>query len=154
MSLLKNIWFDRILMTSALVIMIAVLFDLLGYLLRDTRPPIEVRAMEVLNSPVHFGEDLLVRIYREKYRDCPLVGYRYVLDKDGRRFDLPDEAKPGGGPIGSDYVDVLFPLVDLPIGRYTFFSTVTYYCDGDVFVISHPPVDFRMLPGSDPNITE
>lgn len=144
---IKNRWWDRALMTSALVVGIIAMFELVSYIARDTRPPITVHALEVLNSPVQPGEDLMVRIYREKVRDCPLTSYRYVVDRDGRKFDLLDEAKATGGPVGSDYVDVEFPLVPpVPPGRYTFYNTAVYHCDGDTYVIQHPPVEFRILP--------
>lgn len=112
---------------------------------RDTRPPITVTGMEALNSPVTPGGDLLVRIYREKVRDCPLASFRYATDIEGVRYDMPDEAKPGGGPVGTSYVDVAFPVpVDIPAGSYVFHNTVIYHCNEADHVVIHPPVNFTV----------
>lgn len=109
----------------------------------DRRPPIAVTGVEALNSPVTPGGDLLVRIYREKVRDCPLTSFRYATDWNGVRYDFEDEAKPGGGPVGTEYVDVAFPVPpDLPSGRYVFHNTAVYHCPDRDYVVIHPDVNF------------
>jgi len=111
----------------------------------DTRQPITVTGVEALNSPVEPGGNLVVRIYREKVRDCPLTSFRYAADVNGVRYDFEDEAKPGGGPVGSDYVDIAFPVPgDIPAGRYIFHNTVVYHCPDQDYVVIHPEVNFRV----------
>lgn len=136
--------FDRWLVMFALAVSSAALLNALVSALEDRRAPIFVTGMEALNSPIPPGGDLLIRIYRDKVRDCPLTSFRYATNADGLRYPFINEAKPGGGPVDSAFVDIVFPTPQLPPGAYTFHNTVVYHCPDSDHVIAHPTVNFTV----------
>lgn len=108
----------------------------------DHRAPVTIQKVETLNSPVREGNDLIVRIWRDKVRDdCPLHSARYVSDANGRAYDLPD-AQGAGGAKDERYVDVRYVTSALPPGFYTLHVSVMYHCPGQSFPVQQPPVSF------------
>lgn len=115
----------------------------------DPKPPVVFKQTEALNSHVPIGGVLEVRITRDKRRtDCPTVkSDRYATDQDGKVFKLPSMIWPGGDP-DTDYLDYGYDVSALPVGQYTLYVDLTYYCDGGarVFPITQPSVSFRIVP--------
>jgi hypothetical protein len=111
----------------------------------DDRVPVVFDRVEVLNSPVKSGENLVVRIWREKVReDCPVLSQRLAVNQDGVVFDLPDSAWRGG-PAGTPYLDYAYPTVEsMPPGNYLLRVHLTYTCPNLVFNIDQPTTPFRI----------
>jgi hypothetical protein len=135
---------DKFLVGGAAASIIATSVSLVA---EDTRVPITVRGVETLNSPLMPGDDMTVRIYREKVRDCPLVSYRYAVSEDGVRYEFGAEPRSHGGPVGTEYVDVDFRTPHaIPPGQYDFFITAVYTCENKHYVVEHPKTRFRIIP--------
>ena len=110
----------------------------------DTTPPVKFEKVEALNSPITVGEDLLVRIVREKRRKCPVTSLRYATNEDGRAFDIPDRAW-SGGPVGGSF-EMYYPTSGLPPGSYTLHVSLSYECPGGfTFNVDQPTVKFRVM---------
>lgn len=128
--------------------------ELFNRVVNDPKPPVIFKQTEALNSPVPVGGILEVRITRDKQRtDCPTVkSDRYVSDHDGKLFKLPSMIWPGGEP-GAEYLDYGYDVSALPVGQYTLYVDLTYYCDGGarVFPIPQPPVSFRVVSAAESN---
>lgn len=113
----------------------------------DSRPPvIAFERVEALNSPIRQGDDLTVRIWREKVRnDCPVTSIRTAVNEDGRVFEIPDAVGHEGGPVGAAYLDWTYPTDALPAGSYVLRVHLIYDCnEGGVFHYDQPEVRFRV----------
>lgn len=137
-------WTSRFLIVAVIWGATAILVQaVLDYVI-DTRPPITIKSVEALNSPVTPGEALRVRIHREKVRDCPLTSVRWAMDMDGRRHYLPGSVDVKGGPVGSRFVDVDYPIVGLTPGQYVLGARVYYACPDALHIIEQSPLPFRV----------
>lgn len=136
--------YHTILHTLAISISAVALIDFSVWALRDTREPIIISKVETLNSPLTEGESLLVRVFREKFRDCPLNSERYVQNLDGKSFNIPDVVGRGG-PIGTPYVDVAYDTSSLVPDAYTLFVHLIYLCEDEPHIVNQPPVQFRIV---------
>lgn len=113
-------------------------------------PPVIFDRVEALNSPMHVGERLLVRVYRDKLRDdCPVTSFRSAIDQDGRTYDLPDRTY-SGGPTDTEFFDVEYDTTSLPVGQYDLIVELSYACPEETFVIDQPEARFRVHNGLGP----
>lgn len=137
---------DGFLIAGGLTLVSLAGLDTLTKLAVDERPPIAITSVEALNSPVEQGGSLVVRIRREKTReDCPLTSIRWATDMDGRKHLLPSiSVDVKGGPVGTDYVDVTYPLGNLEPGQWILSVRLAYRCPAADFIIDHPPLPFRV----------
>lgn len=113
----------------------------------DERLPIQKWGkVEVLNSPIKAGEDLHVRVYREKVRDdCPVASDRQAINRDGEIVDLPDAAHEGGASDNS-YVDLRYPTPSaFPADDYTLRVLLTYTCPTFSWTTPQPEARFRVV---------
>jgi hypothetical protein len=110
-------------------------------------PPVIFDRVEPLKSPIHVGDRLVVRIYREKRRDdCPVTSFRSAVDQDGRTYDLPDRSW-AGGPAGTEYLDAEYDTSALPVGQYDLVVELSYACPEQTFPIDQPQARFRVHNG-------
>lgn len=111
----------------------------------DRRPPIDIKRMEARNSPIPVGGTLKVRIYRKKVRSCPLTSLRWVVDLDGRQTEITGRSYVKGGPVGTDWVDIDYPIPgSVTAGQYLLRTRIIFHCPEDVYVINQPDVPFRV----------
>ena len=109
--------------------------------------PVIFDRVEPLNSPVHVGEALKVRIYREKLRDdCPVSSFRSAINQDGKVYDLPDRTWQGG-PVETDYLETTYDTTSLPVGQYDLTVELAYACPEQTFTIDQPVARFRVHNG-------
>jgi len=136
---------DRWLLITAILMTTAVVIETLATVLEDTRDPVTIERVETLNSPVAPGTALVVRIWREKVRDdCLVQSARSAIDEDGRSFPV-GTVTVKGGPVGTEYVDVLYPLPgDLPVGTYVLRVQLTYLCPDGPHLVAQPDARFRV----------
>jgi hypothetical protein len=108
----------------------------------DYRAPVNMQRVESLNSPVPVGGKIVVRVWREKYRDdCPVVSSPYASDQNGRAYVMPGSQGPGGAK-DEEYYDALYDVTALPPGSYTLHDSLMYHCPGQSFPVQQPPVSF------------
>jgi len=107
--------------------------------------PVVFQRVEVLNSPIAQGGEVVVRIWRDKSRDdCPVYSQRTAVNQDGVAYDLPD-AQWRGGPAGVEYFDYAYPtLRTMPPGSYELRVHLTYSCPGITFEVEQPSALFRV----------
>lgn len=136
---------DRILLALAALVMAAVVVEAAWRLLRDNRVPVSIAAVEALNSPISAtGGDLVVRIYREKVRACPLTSEREVINDNGRSTAIMSPEMVVGGPTASDHIDVSYPIPPLPSGGYWLRVNLTYHCADQNYRVQQPDVRFTV----------
>lgn len=124
----------------------------LGWFLDDLTtdrraPVVGFTSVEALNSPIYAGEDLLVRVVREKVRDdCPVTSLRSAVDQDGRVWEVPDVIAHAGGPADVPYIERAYPIpFDTPPGSYELRVHLVYDCPGaGVFHYDQPAVRFQI----------
>lgn len=109
----------------------------------DVRVPVIFQKAEVLNSPIHAGEELHVRVWREKVRgDCPVVSEPFAINVNGVLHPMPNSFA-AGGPVGTPYVDIFYKTPpDLPPGEYVLRDRLSYRCPDHVFNILQPLARF------------
>lgn len=108
--------------------------------------PVKIHKTEAINSPVHVGELLEVRIVRDKSRDdCSLRSERDAQNEDGKNFHL-GVVLSEGGPAGTRDVIVSYPTNALPPGSYDLKVTLAYICPEKVYFVNQPDTRFRVLP--------
>lgn len=110
------------------------------------RPPVEMRSVEALNSPVPLGGELRVAIDRLKTRECPVTSTRFAMDQDGRKHYL-GAVTWEGGPEGDGVFEVRYHLNSLEPGDYTLNVALTYHCPERAYIIQQPDVRFRVIEG-------
>lgn len=136
--------FDKILSTTALIMVLMVVLEGARYYFTERGEPIRILQVETVNSPVAPGEILLVDVYREKERDCPLSSYRTAVNTNGRVYQI-GTAISQGGPIGTGFVRVEYPIPeDLPNGEYVLHALLKYDCPDAVYLVQQPEVYFKV----------
>jgi len=107
--------------------------------------PVVFQRVEVLNSPIAPGGEVIVRIWRDKSRDdCPVYSQRTAVNQDGVAYDLPDAQWRGGLP-DTPYLDYAYPtLATMPDGPYELRVHLTYNCPKITFEIEQPSALFRV----------
>jgi len=101
-----------------------------------------MQRVESLNSPVPVGGKIMVRVWREKYRDdCPVVSFPYASDQNGRAYVMPGSQGPGGSK-DEKYYDALYDTTALPPGSYTLHDSLMYHCPRQSFPVQQPSVSF------------
>lgn len=113
-------------------------------LVEDRRDPVAFKRVEALNSPVKVGDNLVVRIWRDKVRSCPVDSERIVMDQDGHVTELAGEVS-AGGPVDEAYVDWEYPTHLLPAADYQMDVALTYWCPDGLHQMKQPPVRFRIV---------
>jgi hypothetical protein len=108
--------------------------------------PVIFHKIEVLNSPIHAGNPLAVRIWRDKTRnDCPVYSHRTAITVDGVAYELPS-ALWSGGPPETQFVDYAYPtLTMMPAGEYELRVHLVYNCPGFTYEIDQPSARFRVI---------
>lgn len=114
----------------------------------DRTPPVTAfHRAEALNSPIHAGEPLIVRVWRDKVRDdCPVDSDRQAVNQDGVVTVLPP-ATWAGGPTDVPYLDFAYPtLPAMTVGDYELRVHLSYHCPGiaEPFEYDQPVVRFRI----------
>lgn len=108
-------------------------------------PPVRIESVEVERMPRE-GEDLVLRIWREKSRICPLASRRRVFDQAGRLVKKW-EVRSLGGSIEEGSVRVVYQTAELPPGSYMLRVRLLYDCGiGDRHEIRQDPAAFAVLP--------
>ena len=121
--------------------------DFYRYATSPSGVPVIFDRVEPLNSPVHVGNALQVRIYREKLRDdCPVSSFRSAIDQDGKVYDLPDRTWQGG-PVETAYLETTYDTTSLPVGQYDLIVELAYACPEQTFTIDQPVARFRVHNG-------
>jgi hypothetical protein len=119
-----------------------------GYRIASYNPdiPVVFQSVEVLNSPIHAGNPLVVRIVREKYRDdCPVYSHRTAINQDGVAYELPS-ALWSGGPADLDVIDYAYPTLPImPPGNYELRVHLVYNCPGFQYQVDQPSARFRII---------
>lgn len=104
-------------------------------LLEDHTPPIQDVSYEPRNSPLTEGEDLVLRVYREKNRDdCAITSIRRATNAEtGITYSLPGRIWEGG-VVGTEYTEFEIGTSSLPPGQYVGYLESRYDCPHDVFI--------------------
>lgn len=135
----------RFLLLTVIVMLTAALLIVMQV---DRRNPIVGQLKtEALNSPVRAGDDLIVRITRNKVRgDCPVISVRSLVTPDGQKINIPGGVHKGGDP-DADYIDWAYPIPrNIPPGDYELRVHLTYICNGVApFEHDQEPVRFRVV---------
>ena len=129
------------------LVLLSIGHSILYWSIDDTDPIQGTISTEALNSPIFSGEDLLVRITREKVRTCPVFSQRKFVSEDGRTVAAPSVLSLGG-PVGADYVDWAYPTPnDLRPGLWELRVWLEYNCGrGNTFPHEQETVRFRVVP--------
>jgi len=132
------------LLTAAVVLVSVIIYDAATY---DPRLPIQDWIeVEVLNSPIRAGEDVRVRITREKVRDdCVVTSRRQAINLDGQSYTLESATMIGGS---SDERSVLLSYPTprtLPVGQYILRVHLTYDCPEFSWPTLQPDALFRVV---------
>ena len=117
----------------------------------DPTLPVETwYGVEVLNSPIEAGDDLLVTIRRDKVRDdCPVTSTRTAIDDDGVSHPLEPAVWRGGSSEG-DALDFSYPTpTTLHSGSYTLRVFLLYTCPDFVWSTQQPDARFRVIGEND-----
>lgn len=136
-------WIFRGLTIIAILLAVIALYNFYTF---DNRDPIlfGYEKVEVLNSPIKVGEQLLVRTWRTKVRDdCPVIAIRSAYNNNGKSYRIPSAAWAGGKSV-AEYVDLIFDTRELPVGEYYVSSSVTYLCPGITFQHEMDPLRFNI----------
>ena len=112
----------------------------------DMRPPIDgPMKVETVNSPIKQGQNLKVKVTRNKVRDdCPVTSLRYVTNDEGKAIDIPDRAWVGGN-VGQSVI-LVYPTSGLPVDQYVLHVSLSYDCPGFTWNRDQPTVNFRVVP--------
>lgn len=118
------------------------------YLLTDdTRTPVKIERVEILNSPASVEGPVEVRVWRQKVRsDCAVFSKRTAFDENGHVYDMQNREWAGGNPA-NPYVDLkVYPERPMPKGSTLFLDMVaTYNCSrGRQFVVALPLIAFTV----------
>jgi len=146
MSRTKRSWVWLWLAMATLVgVLAAEVFRLASY---NPRVPVIFQQVEVLNSPIQAGDPVIVRIWREKYRDdCPVYSHRTAINQDGVAYQLPD-ALWIGGSSELDTIDVTYQTLPImPPGNYELRVHLVYNCPGFQYQVDQPAARFRIIAG-------
>lgn len=120
-------------------------FSLMVHRIDRTLPIKGAMKIEALNSPITVGQNLQVKVTRDKVRnDCPVTSLRYVTTPDGVAHDIPDRAWEGGKKGSEDILT--YPTSGLPPGQYTLHVSLSYACPGFTWNRDQPTVSFRVQP--------
>lgn len=124
---LKELIFTWILLLGVAVYIVSNLFV-------DHRDPIHSIRYESQNSPLQVGEDLILRIYRDKVRDdCPITSIRRATSVEtGVTIGLAGRIWEGGS-VSADYVDIVVNTSILSPGQYVGIIETRYDCPRHVF---------------------
>ena len=116
------------------VLLIGVAVYVMSSLFVDHRDPIHSIRYEPQNSPLVVGEDLILRIYREKVRDdCPITSVRRVTSVEtGVTVGLAGRIW-NGGSVDASYVDIIINTSILDVGQYVGIIETRYDCPRHVF---------------------
>ena len=120
---------------------------LLSYANIDRTPPIAAfHKVETLNSPIRAGDNLMLRIWRDKNRgDCPVSSSRVAVNADGNAYELPS-GKWAGGSSDDKFLEYGYPtLPTMPDGEWQLRVDLSYHCpDGVTFSYTQPTAFFRI----------
>lgn len=117
------------------ILMALLSFMIITDLVQDHTPPIENVSYEPRNSPMEQGEDLILRVYRDKNRDdCPITSVRRATHAEtGITYSLPGRIWEGG-EVGTEYSEFVVGTSSLPVGQYVGHIETRYDCPNDVFI--------------------
>jgi hypothetical protein len=136
---------NRVVEVAAVVVVMVALFKAGEWLTEATWVPIHVTGVQTMNSPVKAGNELQVRVYREKVRDCPVSSQRRIQDIDGRTVASELETWRGDR-VGTTFLDLLYNTSSLPPGHYTLYVTTYHTCPDDTYEVVQDPLQFRVVP--------
>jgi len=137
--------FERIAWSFLIISVSFSLSEGLRRFLSPDGPPVSISATEAINSPVHIGEPLKVRIIRDKTRDdCSLRSERTAQNEDGKNYDLGVVFYKGGSSK-TDSVVINYPTSSLSPGRYHLKVKLAYICPERVYHVTQPDTRFRVL---------
>lgn len=132
------------LLTVAFAMVFVTLVSAATFAVTDRSAPVIISKVEALNSPLSFGENLSVRIHRDKNRRCPLRSSRYAQSITGKTFDIPNVVSLGGDP-DTQHVDVDYHTADLMPGLYTLHVNLLYLCPDGNHALMQPTVAFEVV---------
>lgn len=121
----------------AWLLVLAMAFHIGVRAFEDHRPPINDVRYEPQNSPMAEGENLILRVYREKVRDdCPITSVRRATNaSSGRTYPLAGRIWLGG-EVGTEYTDLEIDTGFLSPGQYVGVIESRYDCPAETFIFA------------------
>lgn len=142
----RSSWFEKLAWSFCIIAVAFGLTEGFRHVIAPDGSPVIITRTEAINSPIHVGEFLDVRIVREKTRnDCSLRSERDAQDEDGKNYDL-GVVFFEGGPAGTNEIIVPYPTNKLPPGSYHLRVKLAYICPERVYYPNQPDTRFRVIP--------